>query len=107
MSRQPCGVSSGTARIRLKDTAKATDAAFSPDGSEIVTSSLHGSARVFSTDGTPVAVLPGKSKMTSAAFSPDGHTVVTTDYGRLATIWAIPSGKPLLRLRGHESAVYD
>ncbi len=78
-----------------------TSAAFSPDGSRIVTASGDGTARLWSADGTLVATLAGHTyAVTSAVFSPDGSRIVTASGDRTARLWA-EDGNLLATLEGH------
>jgi WD40 repeat protein len=55
-----------------------TSAAFSPDGTRIVTASFDATARLWdATTGAAIATLKGHEKnVNSAAFSPDGRRIV-------------------------------
>jgi WD40 repeat protein len=73
-------------------------AAFSPDGSQIVTAPRDNTARVWdAATGKAIAVLSGhKDEMWSAAFSPDGSRIVTSSVDKTARIWdAATSTRPL------------
>ena len=66
-------------------------AAFSPDGTRIVTASDDGTARVWSAAGEPLFTLVGHSDAVhDAAFSPDGARIVTAADDGTARIWADP-----------------
>src|SRR5262249_8067630 len=82
-------------------------AAFSPDGSRIVTASHDGTARAWDTaTGKEIAVLRGhESAVYSAAFSPDGSRIVTASSDGTARIWDAATGKEIAVLRGHEGLV--
>jgi WD40 repeat protein len=55
-----------------------TSAAFSQDGSRIVTASSDKTARLWdAATGKEIAVLRGQDAVASAAFSPDGFRIVT------------------------------
>jgi WD40 repeat protein len=74
-----------------------TGAAFSPDGTRIVTFSLDGTARLWdAATGGQIAVLRDHDKaVEDAAFSPDGTRVVTASSDQTARIWnvaVIPAG---------------
>jgi predicted oxidoreductase (fatty acid repression mutant protein) len=75
-------------------------AAFSPDGSRVVTVSADYTARIWDAgSGKELAVLrPGKW-VNSAAFSPDGSRIVTVSNDEIARIWDTGSGKELAVLR--------
>ena len=64
-------------------------AAFSPDGSRIVTASRDKTARIWdATSAEEIAVLRGHdSFVQSAAFSPDGSRLVTASRDKTARIW--------------------
>jgi tetratricopeptide (TPR) repeat protein len=72
-------------------------AAFSPDGSRIVTRSADRTAKVWDArTGSPLLELKGHtSVVTSAAFSPDGSRIVTTSLGQTAKVWDARSGEEL------------
>jgi WD40 repeat protein len=79
-------------------------AAYSPDGSRIVTASDDGTARVFRVrDGKQIAVLRHKRSVTDAAFSANGRLLVTASRDRTARLWTA-SGRPL-RIFRHGGAV--
>jgi hypothetical protein len=78
-------------------------AAFSPDGSRIVTGSWDRTARVWDArTGSLLLELKGHtSGVHSAAFSPDGSRIVTGSWDRTARVWDARTGSPLLELKGH------
>ena len=80
-------------------------AAFSPDGSRIVTASVDKTARIWdAASGKEIAVLRGHERsVVSAAFSPDGSRIVTASEDKTARIWDAASGKEIAVLRGHEN----
>jgi WD40 repeat protein len=82
-------------------------AAFSPDGSKVVTASFDRSARLWhAASGRQLALLEGhEAAVGSAAFSPDGSKVVTASFDCSARLWDAASGHRLARLRGHEAPV--
>src|SRR5262249_30019052 len=67
-------------------------AAFSPDGTRVVTASWDKTARVW--DATTARLvsplLEHQGGVRSAAFSPDGTRVVTTSDDRAARVWHLP-----------------
>ncbi len=87
-------------------------AAFSPDGTEIVTTSFDGTARVWSArTGLQLRVLRvGPSDVVnSAAFSPDGSRVVTTSSDGTVRVWNARTGaeQMILRDRSPTNAVFS
>jgi WD40 repeat protein/tRNA A-37 threonylcarbamoyl transferase component Bud32 len=62
--------------------AKVVSAAFSPDGTRILTASQDGSARLWdAVTGKELHVLRGTTALKSASFSPDGRRIVTLPAG--------------------------
>jgi WD40 repeat protein len=100
-----------------------TWAAFSPDGTSIVTTSFDQTARLWETaTGREIAILrheaPGKtvyfspdgkayltSPILTAAFSPDGKAVLTVPSDNTARLWDAATGKEIVMLRGHDQKV--
>ena len=82
-------------------------AAYSPDGTRIVTASFDQTARIWDArTGTQLAVLSGHGGIvTSAAYSPDGTRIVTASDDRTARIWDARSGAQLAVLSGHGGIV--
>jgi WD40 repeat protein len=84
-------------------------AAFSPDGSRIVTASEDKTARIWdAASAREISVLRGhENPVYSAAFSPDGLRIVTASEDKTARIWDAASAKEIVVLRGHENQVYS
>ena len=82
-------------------------AAWSPDGSRIVTASQDGTARIWNAkSGAPLAVLKGHTgSVNSAAWSPDGTRIATASKDNTARIWDAQSGAPLAVLEGHKDSL--
>ncbi|WP_228116604.1 WD40 repeat domain-containing protein [Limnospira indica] len=60
-------------------------ATFSPDGSQIVTASQDGTARLWDTQGNLIAVFQGHQDWVySASFSPDGKHILTASGAALS-----------------------
>jgi WD40 repeat protein len=73
-------------------------AAFSPDGTRIVTASDDKTARIWDVvTQSEIAVLRHEESVKSAAFSPDGTRIVTAS-GSAATIWNVATGKEIKSL---------
>jgi WD40 repeat protein len=66
-----------------------TSAAFSPDGSRIVTASWDKTARIWdAASAKEIAILRGHdAAVYSSAFSPDGSRIVTASGDKTARIW--------------------
>lgn len=80
-------------------------ARFAPGGKQILTTSEDGTARIWSTDGKPGAVLKGHGgAVTCGAFSPNGKRLLTGSDDRTARLWSI-FGESLAVLRGHTKSV--
>ena len=82
-------------------------AAFSPDGTRIVTGSWDNTARVWdAATAKQLAVLRGHEFwVTSVGFSPDGTRIVTAG-DKTARVWDAMSGKEIAVLRGHEGVIH-
>ena len=82
-------------------------AAYSPDGTSIVTASADKTARIWDArSGKQLAVLLGHgATVYSAAYSPDGTRIVTASDDKTARIWDANTGAQLAMLSGHGDAV--
>ena len=91
----------------LGHQAEVMSAAFSPDGTRIVTASRDHTARVWdAATGKPLTVpLEHRDSVRRAAFSPDGTRVVTASEDKTARIWDAATGKPLTASLEHDSWV--
>ena len=80
-----------------------TTAAFSPDGTRVVTVSVDSAARVWAADcrGEPIVLRGHEEEVRTAAFSADGTRVVTASLDGSARIWAVEGGGEPVVLRGH------
>jgi WD40 repeat protein/DNA-binding XRE family transcriptional regulator len=79
------------------------DVAFSPDGTQVATASLDGTAKVWNAaTGQELMTLPGAdgSKVYSVAFSPDGRRLATAGQAESVTLWDASTGEPLVTLYG-------
>ena len=82
-------------------------AAYSPDGTRIVTASSDKTARIWdAVTGAEITVLSGHGDIVStAAYSPDGRRIVTASSDKTARIWDAVTGAQLAVLSGHGDAV--
>jgi eukaryotic-like serine/threonine-protein kinase len=90
-------------------------AAFSPDGSSIVTVSQNQTANLWDAgNGAPLSPIKGNSHFLSprqtalplsAGFSPDGRRLIMGGLDFTATVWGLAGGTNLFTLKGHEAEV--
>src|SRR6516165_240161 len=87
--------------------ALVSSAAFSPDGSRVVTASWDGTARLWDIKtGAALATLAGhRGWVWKAAFSPDGRRIVTASADKTARVWDAATGALLATLSGHRGWV--
>jgi len=90
-------------------TQSVTMAAFSADGSRVVTASRDNTARLWDAHtGAPIgAVMKHDDRVWSAAFSADGSRVVTASEDKTARLWNAYTGAPIGAVMKHERAVYS
>jgi WD40 repeat protein/serine/threonine protein kinase len=83
-------------------------AAFSPDGTRILTVSDDRIIRVFAAaTAEPLAELVGHEKqVVHATFSPDGARIASTSADGTARLWDTAKGTCLATLTGHEGPIY-
>jgi WD40 repeat protein len=79
----------------LRHEDSVAGAAFSPDGTILLTASEDKTARLWdAATGTPIGKpMRHNNNVTSAAFSPDGARVVTTSSDKTARRWKVPIGR--------------
>ena len=87
--------------------ARVDRAAFSPDGTRIVTASADGAARLWNAaNGRSLALLGDhESAVKHAAFSPDGRLVVTASASPEVRLWSVDEGQAVHVLNGHRAWV--
>ena len=88
------------------------DAAFSPDGSRVVTASFFdNTARLWDArDGAEINMLHGPEGggwVVLTVFSPDGSRIVTASKDNTARLWDADNGAEIAVLRGHEDSIID
>jgi WD40 repeat protein len=76
----------------LEHQGVVTAAAFSTDGTRVVTASMDKTARIWdATTGKPCSPpLEHRDRVRSAMFSPDGTRVVTASEDKTARVWELP-----------------
>jgi WD40 repeat protein len=90
-------------------TSDLTVAAFSPDGTRVVTASDDNTARLWdaNTGATLATLLGHTNEVNSAAFSSDGTRVVTASRDGTARVWDAKTGALITTLSGHNSGVQN
>jgi WD40 repeat protein len=87
---------------------RVNNAAFSTDGTRVVTCSLDGTLKIWSThsgDNQATLTAPDRAAVNSVAFSPDGTRIVSGASDKTVSIWDTASGKLRATLIGHTSGV--
>jgi WD40 repeat protein len=99
----------GTNVVLTGKDVGAKDAAYSPDGKQVATTSSEQTARVWdAATGTLLTELRGHDGIVqSVRFSPDGKKIVTSSSDQTARVWDTATGEELLVLRGHNDLVID
>jgi len=93
--------------VLSRHTGSVESAAYSPDGTRIVTASADKTARVWDArTGIELLVLSGHAdRVQTAAYSPDNTRIVTAAADKTARIWDARSGATVAVLTGHGDAV--
>ncbi|WP_164015243.1 TIR domain-containing protein [Pyxidicoccus trucidator] len=91
-------------------SASVFSAAFSPDGSRILTASHDRTVRIWdAATGAPLVTLPTYidylDMLMAAGFSPDGSGILTASSNGTATLWDSTSGVALATFYGHSDAL--
>ena len=86
---------------------RVVSAAFSPDGSHLVTAAYDNTARVWDVrSGALLTTLSGHTGwVNSAEFSPDGSRIVTASFDNSARLWDARTGAAIATLAGHTDRV--
>jgi len=88
-------------------TAPIWDAAFSPDGTRLVTASTDTTAKVWDMNtGMELLTLKGHTEgLWSTAYSPNGKQIATIGYDKTARLWDAVSGRLLFTLDAYSETV--
>jgi WD40 repeat protein len=81
--------------------------AFSPNGKQIVSSSIDNTIKLWDTEtGKEIRTFSGHSSgVRSVMFSPDGKTIVSGSADKTIKIWDVETGKDIKTFLGHSSGV--
>ncbi|MEM8612045.1 MAG: TIR domain-containing protein [Cyanobacteria bacterium P01_H01_bin.105] len=94
-------------QLLLSHKASVLHVSFNADGTQIVTASADGTARVWDLSSDEFQILEGHgSAVNHASFNADGTKVVTASSDETARIWDLNSGKSQV-LEGHTDPVRD
>ena len=90
----------------MKHADSVRSAAFSPDGTRVVTASADKTARLWdAATGAPIGrPMKHEGAVRSAAFSPDGTRIVTASADGTARLWDASTGAPVGQPMEHEGA---
>jgi DNA-binding SARP family transcriptional activator len=82
---------------------------WSSDGTQILTASADGTAKVWDADtGEELLTLSGHQRwVVSAAWSPSGDRIVTASFDGTAKVWDAVTGEELLTFDGHNGALSE
>jgi WD40 repeat protein len=85
------------------------DAAFSPDGKHVITTSLDHTARIWNAEtGAETAILASHSlAVMGTDFSQDSRLVLTVSRDATARVWDVGSGSEIAELKGHRKLIYQ
>ncbi|BDI31535.1 hypothetical protein CCAX7_35860 [Capsulimonas corticalis] len=106
-------VKTGRETLTIKaGSATLKSAAFSPDGSRIVTAGSEGSfennnVKVWDvrTGSKLLTLKEGQTAISSVAFSPDGRRIVTGNDDNTAQVWDAQTRDELFKIKGHRDSV--
>jgi WD40 repeat protein/serine/threonine protein kinase len=92
--------------FRLEHLTNVSGAAFSPDGSRIVTACLDNTAAVWdAATGRSIAQCRHEDRINSASFTPDGRYVLTASSDGTARVWDAGTGQPVFPACKHNGRV--
>jgi WD40 repeat protein len=93
----------------LQDRKKTVSSVqISADGKWVAAGSYGGRAAVWTLEGQNVVGIKASQKnLSSVAISPDNNVLATSGLGDDILLWSLPSGQPVGRLSGHETAVWS
>ncbi len=104
-TRQPVEAFGGQLAVFLGHEGVVKSAEFSPDGRQILTTSVDKTARLWDTKGNLLTVFRGhEGVVISAEFSPDGRQILTASHDKTARLWDT-KGNLLTVFREHEGEV--
>ena len=83
-------------------------AAFSPDGSRVITASTDSTARIWEArTGKTVFELTGHTgSLYNAMFSPNGELALTASLDKTARVWNAATGQRIATLSGHKDVIF-
>ena len=107
MSAGPSATDRNTDACRPFASGKVTSAAFSPDGTRIVTASADGTARLWDArTGEPIGrTLHHDGPVLAATFDANGERVITASEDKTARIWNARTGEPVGQPLQHNGSV--
>jgi WD40 repeat protein len=92
----------------LRHDAEVLSAAFSPDGSRVLTASRDGTARLWNSEsGAPIGnPMRHDGPVMAAVFSPDGSRVLSRAEDGTARIWSTATAEPIGDVLRHEGPIF-
>ncbi|MDQ2974886.1 MAG: WD40 repeat domain-containing protein [Acidobacteriota bacterium] len=85
---------------------RVTACAFSSDADQVITASMDGTMKLWSSSGKEILTFRGHTKgVLDCAFSPDGRFVASASYDQTLKLWDCKTGHELATFTGHASPV--